>query len=247
MAMSGCIEPASAPALVRQWPTSSKESVEIMPTGEFITPNLRNEGQLKVSFPLTTLSTSALVFLHDLAKSSRGFQIALARTAPLDPLSWIDQAMPSFRRAASAARVLDAATGSRRVERLTAIQAALGGSLSDVAKIFRISRQWLYKWLDKATDVRLQEASRARFDQIESLMQHWRGLATRPLGELMHEPLGEGATLIELLSAEALDEARVRSALDEIAQRVKVMPKSPGQRLAAKGFVRRPTSLPSDD
>lgn len=226
--MSGCIEPASAPALVRQWPTSSKESVEIMPTGEFITPNLRNEGQLKVSFPLTTLSTSALVFLHDLAKSSRGFQIALARTAPLDPLSWIDQAMPSIRRAASAARVLDAATGSRR-------------------EIFRISRQWLYKWLDKATDVRLQEASRARFDQIESLMQHWRGLATRPLGELMHEPLGEGATLIELLSAEALDEARVRSALDEIAQRVKVMPKSPGQRLAAKGFVRRPTSLPSDD
>lgn len=64
---------------------------------------------------------------------------------------------------------------------------------------------------------------------------------------LMHEPLAGGATLLELMSDEALDDARVSSAFDEIARRANALPSSAGQRLAAKGFVRRPTSLPSDD
>lgn len=253
--MSGYIEPGHSLAQVRYRPVTDRQRLEILPaTGaiavegtvsELIAPSLCSTVQHEVH--LTAQSASAVAFLHELARTTRTVEIPLPHTTPLDPLSWLDLAVPCIRRAASVERAFDVASGARRVERLTAIQAALGASLSDVAKIFRLSRQGLYKWLDQTSDVRLQEARRARFDQLEGLIQYWRDLATRPLGELLHERLPAGTTLLELLSAEALDEGRVRSALEEIAQRVKVLPKSPGQRLAAKGFVRRPTSLPSDD
>lgn len=141
------------------------------------------------------------------------------------------------------------AEAQRRVQRLVAIQAALGLTMQDLAAALNLSRPQLYKWLDPSQDVRLQEAKRQRLDAVERIAKAWQARSTAPLRAVAHEPLARGRTVFELLAADAIDEAAVNAAFDELTAKLQAQSKTRSQLLAEAGFKRRPSirSLPSDE
>lgn len=141
------------------------------------------------------------------------------------------------------------AEAQRRVQRLVAIQAALGLTMQDLAAALNLSRPQLYKWLDPSQDVRLQEAKRQRLDTVERIAKAWQARSAAPLRAVAHEPLANGHTVFEPLAADAIDEAKVKAAFDELTAKLQAQPKTRSQLLAEAGFKRRPSirSLPSDE
>lgn len=198
----------------------------------------------------TSWSTTALEEVDDLlvdaagttwthwAKSTRkAFLDAAAKTAD-------KSAKPQTREAQDLQ-----AEAQRRVQRLVAIQAALGLTMQDLAAALNLSRPQLYKWLDPSQDVRLQEAKRQRLDTVERIAKAWQARSAAPLRAVAHEPLANGRTVFELLAADAIDEATVNAAFDELTAKLQAQPKTRSQLLAEAGFKRRPSirSLPSDE
>lgn len=141
------------------------------------------------------------------------------------------------------------AEAQRRVQRLVAIQAALGLTMQDLAAVLNLSRPQLYKWLDASQDVRLQEAKRQRLDTIERVAKAWQARSAAPLRAVAHEPLVNGRTAFELLAADAIDEVAVNAAFGELTAKLQAQPRTRSQLLAEAGFKRRPSihSLPSDE
>jgi len=141
------------------------------------------------------------------------------------------------------------AEAQRRVQRLVAIQAALGLTMQDLAVALNLSRPQLYKWLDASQDVRLQEAKRQRLDAVERIAKAWQARSAVPLRAVAHEPLANGRTAFELLAADAIDEVAVNAAFGELTAKLQTQPKTRSQLLAEAGFKRRPSirSLPSDE
>lgn len=141
------------------------------------------------------------------------------------------------------------AEAQRRVQRLAAIQAALGLTMQDLAAVLNLSRPQLYKWLDPGQAVRLQEAKRQRLGTVERIAKAWQARSATPLRAVAHEPLANRRTVFELLAADAIDEAAVNAAFDELTAKLQAQPKTRSQLLAEAGFKRRPSirSLPSDE
>jgi transcriptional regulator with XRE-family HTH domain len=162
---------------------------------------------------------------------------------------WAEYAREAFERAATPERRTTTAAARLRVERLAAIQAALGFTTQDLAAVLGLSRPQLYRWLDAADDVRLQDAKRQRLAAVERVAKAWQERSNAPLRSVAHEPLANGNTLFALLSADAIDEAALRAAFDELTAKLHAQPKTLSQRLADAGFKRRPSirSLPSDE
>jgi len=162
---------------------------------------------------------------------------------------WAKKTREVLDRAADQHRRVVTAAARLRVERLSAIQAALGFTMQDLAAVLRLSRPQLYRWLDAADDVRMQDARRQRLATVERLAYAWRERSQTPLRSVARESLAVGGTLFARLSAEVIDEPAVQAAFDELAAKLRAMPKSLSQRLADAGFKRRPSirSLPSDE
>jgi hypothetical protein len=112
------------------------------------------------------------------------------------------------------------AEAQRRVQRLVAIQAALGLTMQDLAVALNLSRPQLYKWMDPSQDVRLQETKRRRLDTVERIAKAWQARSAAPLRAVAHEPLANGRTVFELLAADAIDEATVNAAFDELTAKL---------------------------
>jgi hypothetical protein len=114
---------------------------------------------------------------------------------------------------------------------------------------FSLSGERGSRWLDAADDVRMQDAKRKRLAAVERLAKAWQERCPAPLRSVAHEPLANGSTLFALLSADAIDEAALRAAFDELTAKLQAQPKTLSQRLADAGFKRRPSirSLPSDE
>lgn len=163
---------------------------------------------------------------------------------------WTIQAKDALRNAASTARRQTTAAARWRVERLSSLQAAFGLSIQDLAAVLGITRPQLYKWLDAANDIKLQETSRARLATVERIASEWVARASAPLSAVSKEPLAVGASSVfDLLSADVIDDGRVIAAFDELVGKLQEKPKSRSQRLREAGFTRRPSvrSLPSDE
>jgi transcriptional regulator with XRE-family HTH domain len=162
---------------------------------------------------------------------------------------WAEQAREAFEHAATQQRRTTTAAARLRVDRLAAIQAALGFTTQDLAAVLGLSRPQLYRWLDAADDVRMQDAKRQRLAAVERVAKAWQDRSPAPLRSVAHEPLANGSTLFALLSSDAIDEAALRAAFDELTAKLQAQPKTLSQRLADAGFKRRPSnrSLPSDE
>ena len=164
-------------------------------------------------------------------------------------LRWAKAAKNALERSTTEDKAAPSAAARLRVERLAAVQAALGLSTSDMAQVLGLSRPGLYKWLDASNDVRLQEASRERLATVERIAKQWRERSASTLGAVAQEPLANGGTVLAMMTAENIDEVAVGGALDELVAKVAGKPKSRSQKLTEAGFKRRPSSrsLPSDD
>ncbi len=162
---------------------------------------------------------------------------------------WLESSNQAFEKAAAAAKAAPSAAARLRVERLTALQAALGLSTSDLAQALGLSRPGLYKWLDASSDVKLQGASRERLAAVERIAKQWRERTTAPLSSVSHEPLADGCTVLAMMVADQFDEAAVAGAFDELLAKLAAKPKTRSQKLAEAGFKRRPSakSLASDE
>ncbi|MBN8508855.1 MAG: hypothetical protein J0L57_09620 [Burkholderiales bacterium] len=198
----------------------------------------------------TSWSTTTVEELDDLIPSAAGPTWT----------QWAESTRKAFLEAATQAAAKSAppqaveaqdlqAEAQRRVQRLVAIQAALGLTTQDLAAALNLSRPQLYKWLDPSQDVRLQEAKRQRLDAVERIAKAWQARSAAPLRAVAHEPLANGRTVFELLAADAIDEAAVNAAFDELTAKLQAQPKTRSQLLAEAGFKRRPSirSLPSDE
>lgn len=144
----------------------------------------------------------------------------------------------------------DAPAAARlRAERITDIQAVLGFSIVDTARILGVTRQALYHWLDASKDVKLQEASRGRLTSIERLVKSWGEHSASPLAALAQEPLATGQTIMQMMYADIVDEQKIMAAFDELARRLHAKPQSPSQKLAQAGATRRKSahSLPREE
>jgi len=163
---------------------------------------------------------------------------------------WASQANEALKKAASAAPRQTTAAARWRVERLSALQAAFGFTIQNLAAVLGITRPQLYKWLDAANDIKLQETSRARLATVERIAKEWAARSSAPLSSVSKEPLAAGASSVfDLLSVDVIDDGRVIAAFDELVGKLQEKPKSRSQRLREAGFTRRPSvrSLPSDE
>lgn len=162
---------------------------------------------------------------------------------------WSKASKEAFQKAAAVAKAAPSAAARLRVERLAALQAALGLSTSNLAQALGLSRPGLYKWLDASSDVKLQGANRERLAAVERIAKQWRERSTAPLSSVSNEPLADGRTVLAMMVADQFDEAAVVGAFDELLAKLAGKPKTRSQKLAEAGFKRRPSakSLPSDE
>ena len=119
----------------------------------------------------------------------------------------------------------------------------------DFAQVLGLSRPDLYKWLDASKDMKLHEANRERLAVVERIARHWRERSAAPLRSVVNEPLAGGQTALSMMVADAIDEAAIVGAFDELAVKLRSKPKSRSQKLADAGFTRRPSAraLPTDE
>jgi transcriptional regulator with XRE-family HTH domain len=160
---------------------------------------------------------------------------------------WTGQAKEALQKAASKERRSSTAAARFRVERLATLQTAFGFTTQDMATVLGITRQQLYKWLDAANGVKLQETSRVRLSAIERIAKEWTSRSTAPLSLVSREPLADGGTVFAKLAADAINETVVVGAFDELIAKLQAKPETRSQRLREAGFTRRASSLPSDE
>lgn len=176
------------------------------------------------------------------------------KTAALDgkktSWSWLAESSTAAFHGAVVATAPDTVSAAgMRVDRLARIQAALGLTMVDLADVLRVSRPQLYKWFDTAYDGALQDANRCRLEVVERLARRWRERSAGPLRAVTREPLANGGTVFDRLTAEPIDDDSVIATFDELAEKLKAQPKTRSRLLAEAGFTRRPSIrlLPSDE
>jgi transposase-like protein len=160
---------------------------------------------------------------------------------------WAGQTKEALHKAGLKERRPSTAAARFREERLAVVQAAFGFTTQDLASVLGISRQQLYKWLDSANDIQLQEASRVRLSTVECIAREWTLRSKVPLSSVSRELLIGGSTIFAMMSADVIDEAVVVSSFDELVAKIQAKPKTRSQHLREAGFTRRASSLPSDE
>lgn len=132
-------------------------------------------------------------------------------------------------------------------ERVSAIKAAFGLTISQLAKVLRVERQTIYDWMDEDHPPQLQEQKRERLAAIEGWAAQWNALCPWPAGKGITTYTVEGATLLDLLLADVLDGARLTHVLRGLSEQVKAEwqrreARSLANRLRARGFQPVPES-----
>lgn len=162
---------------------------------------------------------------------------------------WAGQTKEALQNAASTVRRQTTAAARWRVERLSALQAAFGFTIQDLATVLGITRPQLYKWLDAGNPTQPQEANRARLATVERIAKEWTSRSKAPLSSVSKERLTTGGTVFTLMSADVINDAAVIGAFDELIAKLQEKPKSRSQSLRERGFTRRPSvrSHPTDE
>lgn len=206
-------------------------------------------GSYRMGTKLTGATRTVLIVDTDVLLATSAIPTVALEDFVADSWSrWSKASKEAFQTAATA-KAPPSAAARLRVERLTALQAALGLSMSELAQALGLSRPGLYKWLDTSSDVKLQGASRERLTAVERIATQWRERSTAPLSSVSYEPLADGRTVLSMMVAVKVDEAAVVGAFDELLAKLASKPKTRSQKLAEAGIKRRPSakSLPSDE
>lgn len=134
-----------------------------------------------------------------------------------------------------------APTAQSIAERVTAIKAAFGLTISQLAKVLGVERQTIYDWMDEEHPRQIQGYKQKRLAAMQRLAVQWNQLCPWPTGKGMATYAVDGDTLLELLSADALDETRLQTVMRGLSEQVKAEWKrkeerSLAHRLRKQGF-----------
>lgn len=132
-------------------------------------------------------------------------------------------------------------------ERVSAIKAAFGLTISQLAQVLHVQRQTIYDWLDEDHPPQVQGHKRERLAAIQRWAIQWNARCPWPVGKGVASYAVEGNTLLDLLAADVLDEARLALVLRGLSEQVKAEwqlreQRSLANRLRARGFQPGPAS-----
>lgn len=130
-------------------------------------------------------------------------------------------------------------------ERVSAIKAAFGLTISQLAQVLHVQRQTIYDWLDEDRPPQVQGHKRERLAAIQRWAIQWNALSPWPTGKRVASYAVEGNTLLDLLAADVLDEARLTTVLRGLSEQVNAEwqrreERSLANRLRARGFQPTP-------
>jgi len=130
-------------------------------------------------------------------------------------------------------------------ERVSAIKAAFGLTISQLAQVLHVQRQTIYDWMDEDRPPQVQGQKRERLAAIQRWAIQWNALCSWPAGKGVASYAVEGNTLLDLLAADVLDEARLTTVLRGLSEQVKAEwqlreERSLANRLRARGFQPAP-------
>lgn len=141
----------------------------------------------------------------------------------------------------SAAPEAPAPTVQSLAVRVSAIKAAFGLTISQLAKVLRVERQTIYDWMDEDHPPQLQEQKRERLAAMERWAAQWNARCPWPAGKGITTYKVDDTTLLDALVAEELDEARLTHIMRGLSEQVKAEwqrreERSWANRLRARGF-----------
>jgi hypothetical protein len=107
--------------------------------------------------------------------------------------------------------------------RLIRAKAALGLSSTELAAVLKCARSALYNYLDKTYTSQVKDETLRRLGQLEDLAEFWVKLQVGAPGHHLHTAVvptkdGTKTSLFALLTADQLDNAAIRIALDAVAR-----------------------------
>lgn len=135
-------------------------------------------------------------------------------------------------------------------ERVSAIKAAFGLTISQLAQVLQVQRQTIYDWMDEDNPPQVQGKKGERLTAMQRLAVQWNRLCQWPAGKGMATYTVEGDTLLDLLSADVLDEARLQTVMRSLSEQVKAEwqrreERSFGEQARRRGFQPHGQSLRS--
>ncbi len=130
-------------------------------------------------------------------------------------------------------------------ERVSAIKAAFGLTISQFAQVLHVQRQTIYDWIDQDRPPQVQGQKRERLAAIQRWAIQWNALCLWPTSKGVTSYAVEGNTLLDLLAADVLDKARLTTVLRGLSEQVKAEwqlreERSLANRLRARGFQPAP-------
>jgi hypothetical protein len=111
--------------------------------------------------------------------------------------------------------VADVADGGSLPENLDRIKSNLGIGMKHLAAALGVERPTVYAWV-KGT----RSPQPKRWERIQSLLEladHWQALSRHPLSRRIFVPVKSGQSVMDLLSAEALDTRKIKEVLKSLA------------------------------
>lgn len=135
-------------------------------------------------------------------------------------------------------------------EQVSTIKAAFGLTISQLAKVLGVERQTIYDWMDEDHPRQIQGHKQKRLTAIQRWAIQWNTLCPWPAGKGMTTYAVDGDTLLDVLSADVLDEARLSSVMRRLSEQVNVEwqrkeERSLGEQARRRGFQPHGQSLRS--
>jgi len=102
-------------------------------------------------------------------------------------------------------------------EKLAGIRRYLSLNATELAKVLNVGRPTVYSWA--TAPVAMHSKHRERIEAIYQLGRQWRALSSDPMGNSVREPLSNGRTMVDLLSADKLDSVGITKAMLQVRDR----------------------------
>lgn len=112
-------------------------------------------------------------------------------------------------------------TAQSLAERVSEIKAAFGLTISQLAQVLQVQRQTIYDWIDEDNPPQVQGKKGERLAAIQRLAVQWNALCQWPAGKGVATYSVDGDTLLDVLSADVLDEARLQRVMRGLSEQVK--------------------------
>ena len=114
-------------------------------------------------------------------------------------------------------------------------------TISQLAQVLQVQRQTIYDWMDEDNPPQVQGKKGERLAAIQRLAVQWNKLCQWPAGKGIATYTVDGDTLLDLLSADVLDEARLQPVMRSLSEQVKAEwqrreERSLAYQLRAEGF-----------